>query len=150
MFQPISNITAYHFGVQVSQVIWLAQMSLPITCLTLLPIAYLSEVFNMRILLLSFNALLIIGSIIKIAVGRIYFEWLMCGQAIQLVTRVAFYAYGSKIANIWCKKNEISRGTAVIVAGMVFGMGLGFYIPPFLTTNQLNIQLQNSSVSNVE
>jgi len=127
------------------QVIWLAQMSLPIHCLLLLPIAYLSEVLNMRILILIFNAVCVVGSIIKVAAGRIYFEWLLVSQVLQVTTRVAYVAYGSQVANIWCKKNEISRGTAVFVAGMAFGMGLGYRIPPMLISNQL----ENSTVRTI-
>ena len=120
-------------------------MSLPIHCLLLLPIAYLSEVLNMRILILIFNAVCVVGSIIKVAAGRIYFEWLLVSQVLQVTTRVAYVAYGSQVANIWCKKNEISRGTAVFVAGMAFGMGLGYRIPPMLISNQL----ENSTVRTI-
>ena len=90
----------------------------------------------MRILILIFNAVSVVGSIIKVAAGRIYFEWLLVSQVLQLTTRVAYVAYGSQVANIWCKKNEISRGTAVFAAGMAFGMGLGYKIPPMLISNQ--------------
>ena len=142
MFQAISDMTSYHFGVPHSQVMWLAQMSLPITCVLLLPIACLSEFLSMRVLILIFNTINVVGSIIKVAAGRLYFEWLLVSQVLQLTTRVAYTAFGSQVANIWCKKNEISRGTAVTVAGMALGMGLGNGIPPMLITNQLN----NSSV----
>ena len=73
----------------------------------------------MRILILSSNLFSSIGSIVKIALGRTYFKWLMLGQILQLIGRTALLSYGGGMVNIWCKKNEISNRVIVPCAEKV-------------------------------
>ena len=145
MFQSIADLVANHFTVSLNQVVWLAQMPLVLSCLILLPIACLSEIFTMRTLLMSFNLLLIIGSIIKIAAGRLHFEWLIFGHMLQMSVRVAYNCYAGNIANIWCRQDEISRGTAANVAGYSLGIGLAYIIPPLVLTNQFTDKVMNET-----
>ena len=42
---------------------------------------------------------------------------------------------GSKaglVANLWFKPNEISLATSIASTGQILGMGLGFFLPPFI------------------
>ena len=42
---------------------------------------------------------------------------------------------GSKaglLANLWFKPNEISLATSIASTGQILGMGLGFFLPPFV------------------
>ena len=42
---------------------------------------------------------------------------------------------GSKadlLANLWFKPNEISLATSIASTGQILGMGLGFFLPPFI------------------
>ena len=51
------------------------------------------------------------------------------------ISQLPWAFMGSKaglLANLWFKPNEISLATSIASTGQILGMGLGFFLPPFV------------------
>ena len=83
LFQSITGLTSHYYNVTEDDVTWLAQVSMVLMCLTLVPTTFLSEVFTMRTVVISTNVVLLIGCILKtVALQRNLYGLLMVGQVI--------------------------------------------------------------------
>ena len=92
----------------------------------------------MRSVVISTNILLLTGCILKnIALERNLFGLLMFGQLLTQLPRSVSITYAGQLANVWCKSDEISRGTSVGISGMILGLGLGYIIPSAIIEDQL-------------
>ena len=66
--------------------------------------------------------------------GNLY--WLLfTGQFISQISLVFVTAFGGRLANLWCLKNEIVLASALAIAGSALGMGLGYVIPSLIVTD---------------
>ena len=56
----------------------------------------------------------------------------------QIISQLSWSFMASKagvLTNRWFKSDEISVATAIASTGDIFGLGLGFVIPPFIVKN---------------
>ena len=83
LFQSITGLTSHYYNVSEDDITWLAQVSMVLMCITLVPTTFLSEVFTMRTVVISTNVVLLIGCILKtVALQRNLYGLLMVGQVI--------------------------------------------------------------------
>ena len=130
MFQPISEVISDYYNITDNQVIWLAQVSLVSLCLVLFPSAFLSDAVSVRSVVIGSSIIILIGSGIKtIAIERDQFWLLLVGQILSQATRAIGQPYGGRLANLWFKRNEISKAVGICSGGFTLGAGLGYVIP---------------------
>ena len=91
----------------------------------------------MRAVVLSANFLLLVGCILKnVALDESLFGLLMFGQLLTQMPRSVSITYAGQLANLWCKSEEISRGTSMGISGFILGFCLGYIIPPAVIEDQ--------------
>ena len=83
------------------------------------------------------SIVILIGSVIKtIALERDQFWLLLIGQILSQGTRAIGQPYGGRLANLWFKRNEISKAVGICSGGFTLGAGLGYVIPALVVVDQ--------------
>ena len=60
------------------------------------------------------------------------YERLFVGYTISQLSWAFMGSKAGLLANLWFKPNEISLATSIASTGQILGMGLGFFLPPFV------------------
>ena len=68
----------------------------------------------------------------NVAVQSNLYWLLFTGQFISQISWVFVTAFGGRLANLWCLKNEIALASALAIAGSALGMGMGYVIPSLI------------------
>ena len=101
------------------------------------------------------SIVILIGSVIKtIALERNQFWLLLIGQILTQATRAIGQPYGGRLANLWFKRNEISKAVGICSGGFTLGAGLGYVIPALVVVDQAaageELNLTNSTVLEID
>lgn len=101
------------------------------------------------------SIVILIGSFIKtIALERDQFWLLLIGQIFSQSTRAIGQPYGGRLANLWFKRNEISKAVGICSGGFTLGAGLGYVIPTLVVIDQSagdeQLKLVNETVSKID
>ena len=79
---------------------------------------------------------------------------LLIGQIFSQSTRSIGQPYGGRLANLWFKRNEISKAVGVCSGGFTLGAGLGYVIPALVVVDQSagdeKLKLLNETVSKID
>ena len=79
---------------------------------------------------------------------------LLIGQIFSQSTRSIGQPYGGRLANLWFKRNEISKAVGVCSGGFTLGAGLGYVIPALVVVDQSagdeQLKLSNETVSKID
>ena len=60
----------------------------------------------------------------------------MFGQLLTQIPRSVSITYAGQLSNLWCKSEEISRGTSMGISGFILGFCLGYIIPSAVIEDQ--------------
>ena len=71
----------------------------------------------------------------NVAVQSNLYWLLFAGQFISQISWVFVTAFGGRLANLWCLKNEIALASALAIAGSALGMGIGYVIPSLIVSD---------------
>ena len=153
---PVSDIVARFYQVDESAVIWLSTIVHVFQFILELPTAFLSTRITLRNFIIIGCSLNFIGSgkISNIALSHerpvsfnfiIFFSalrncgfrpelfWLVyLGQIFSQLSWSFMISKAAVLANKWFKTDEISIATAIGSTGDLFGLAIGFLVPPFI------------------
>ena len=153
---PVSDIVARFYQVDESAVIWLSTIVHVFQFILELPTAFLSTRITLRNFIIIGCSLNLIGSgkISNITLSHerplifnfiIFFSalrncgfrpdlfWLVyLGQIISQLSWSFMISKAAVLANKWFKTDEISIATAIGSTGDLFGLAIGFLVPPFI------------------
>ena len=89
--------------------------------------------FIYRFIVITGLVTTIVGCVMKNVAVQSNLYWLLfAGQFISQISWVFVTAFGGRLANLWCLKNEIALASALAIAGSALGMGLGYVIPSLI------------------